>query len=129
MTLSLLALLLAQFATGPAPSGSYDGRCVYPETVRNRGEGALLVTCNMVSIGGSTISFGERDWGPRATFSGKFEGDVMTVSQVALHDGTVVEATGTCQLFYANERLSTVACLATSRLHQAYAANIVISYI
>lgn len=129
MTLHLLALLMMQISAGPGATGTFDGRCIYPETVRTRGEGALLVTCNTVTVSSSAITFGERDWGVRATFSGKFDGDVMTVTEVTLHNGEVVAAEGTCEVFYANERVSTVACLASSRLHQAYAANIVITRI
>ena len=134
MSLHLLALLMMQVSTapanaGPTVTGTYDGRCAYPDTVRARGEGAMLVTCNRVTINGSAITFGERDWGARATFSGAFDGDVMTVTRITLHNGEVIAAEGTCELFYANQRLSTVACLATTRLHQTYAANIVIPHL
>ena len=124
----LLALTLAQFFAEPSQTGTIDGQCLYPEAVLARAGNDMQVTCNQAEIADDSITFSARGWGPRMTFAGTFENDRLTVSGVMLRDGRLRDARGVCQLYYANERLSTVACTAIAN-HQSYAANFVVSRI
>ncbi|MCB2066813.1 MAG: hypothetical protein KDE15_09270 [Erythrobacter sp.] len=125
-----LAFLLAaaQYAADALPQGTYDGTCLYPEAVRERAGAGELITCNRAVVGEGHIAFGYRSWQSRTRFNGSFDGDRMAVTSVTLSSGRTVEARGVCQLYYANDALSTVACTATSN-RGSMAANFVVSRI
>ncbi|GAA0266516.1 hypothetical protein GCM10009127_02550 [Alteraurantiacibacter aestuarii] len=126
MLAALLTLIAAQFDPGAPLTGQFDGTCLYPETLRERAEGDNLVTCNRVTVDDKGIVFASRSWGVRMRFSGTFEGDRMTVTSIAGRNGEQVEARGTCQIYYANEEVSTIACTAIAH-GRAHLANFVVS--
>ncbi|MEL1251940.1 hypothetical protein [Aurantiacibacter gilvus] len=124
--LHLVLLLAAQFAADALPVGTYNGTCLYPEALRERAAPGELVTCNQVEIAADHIAFGLRSWQSRTRFNGTFEGNRMTVDSVTLASGRSYDARGVCELSYANEALSTVACTVTSN-RGAMAANFIVS--
>jgi|GEM_PF-2039801 len=124
--LSLALLFAAQFAADALPSGTYSGTCLYPAAVEERAAPGELVACNQVRIAADQISFGRRSWTTRTSFNGSFEGSRMTVDSVTLPNGQTVDVRGVCELYYASNALSTVACTATSS-RGSMAANFVVS--
>ena len=128
MFIALLTLILAQFGETPATQGIFDGTCRYPEALQERASAGELVTCNQVEITEDQVSFGLRSWETRTTFSGAFEGNRMIVERVTLANGNSHEVRGLCELYFANDKLSTVACTANGA-HGAVAANFVVSRI
>ena len=124
--LSLAFLFAAQFAADALPTGTYSGTCLYPEAVEERAAPGELITCNEVRISYGQVSFGQRGWQTRTRFNGTFEGSRMTVSSVTLPNGRTYEVRGVCEVYFANEELSTVACTASSN-RGSMAANFVVS--
>ncbi len=128
MFLPLLSLILAQFGAGPSVEGTFNGTCLYPDAVRERAAAGELVTCNQVEISGDRIAFGLRSWQSQTVFGGTFEGDRMSVDTVTLANGSRHEVRGLCELYFANDKLSTVACTANGT-RGAIAANFLVSRI
>lgn len=124
--LQFALILAAQFAADALPTGTYDGTCLYPEAVRERAAEGELVTCNQLEVAPRYLAFGLRSWQSQTRFNGVFEGSRMTVESVTLPSGRTVAVRGVCELFYANDELSTVACTATSS-RGSMAANFVVS--
>tara|TARA_B100001057_G_scaffold396049_1_gene405761 strand:- start:346 stop:741 length:396 start_codon:yes stop_codon:yes gene_type:complete len=124
--LSLAFLFAAQFAADALPTGTYSGTCLYPQAVEERAAPGELITCNEVRISDGQISFGQRGWQSRTQFNGIFEGSRMTVSSVTLPNGRTYEVRGVCEIYFANEEVSTVACTANSN-RGSMAANFVVS--
>ncbi|MFB0612038.1 hypothetical protein [Aurantiacibacter poecillastricola] len=126
--LTLALLLIAQFADDALPTGTYSGVCLYPEAVQARAAPGELVLCSEATIAGDHISFGQRGWRTRTRFNGIFEGSRMTVDSVTLPNGRTVAVRGVCEVYFADDALSTVACTATST-RGSMAANFVVSRI
>ncbi|MGB3796666.1 MAG: hypothetical protein WA957_10245 [Alteraurantiacibacter sp.] len=124
--LTFALLLATQFAADALPTGTYSGTCLYPAAVEERAAPGELVACNQARITTDSISFGRRGWETRTRFNGTFEGSRMTVDSVTLPNGRIVEVRGVCEVFFANEEVSTVACTATST-RGSMAANFVVS--
>ena len=124
--LTFVLAIAAQFAADTLPAGTYNGVCQYPLAVQERAAPGELVVCNQVRIEDNSIAFGRRSWQTRTRFNGTFEGSRMTVDSVTLPNGRTVEVRGVCELYHADDRLSTVACTATSN-RGAMAANFVVS--
>ena len=122
----LITLLFAQFTVTPAAEGLFEGTCLYPEAVRERAAPGELVNCNVVEIESDAVTFGRRGWNGETRFNGSFDGDRMTVTSVTLNNRDTIEVRGVCQLYFANDELSTVACTASSN-RGSVAANFVVS--
>ena len=129
MFLPLLSLVLAQFVEEPSATGRIDGLCLYPEVVRERALGDTLVDCNQARVEEGGITFGRRGWQQRTRFIGSFEHDRLTVTALQFRDRAPDEARGVCQLYYANDHLTTIACTATTKRQLTTAANFVVSRI
>jgi hypothetical protein len=123
---ALALILAAQFTAQPAAEGRFDGTCLYPEALQERATQGELVTCNQAEISSDSIAFGLRSWQSRTRFNGSFEGDRMTVSSVTLPNGRNFAVRGVCELYYADEELSTVACTASGN-RGSILANFVVS--
>jgi hypothetical protein len=105
------------------------GRCAYPEKAARYAAETTLILCDTISIqrsaAQSTFDFRQRSWGSMARFSGPVSGERMTVSSLALRDGKVRAATGTCQVFYRSDgKLSAISCLARAGT-RSIAANFI----
>ena len=112
--LHLAFLFALQLAADVPADASYDGTCIYPEVLRQRVSEGELVNCNRVEVGSNHVSFGLRGWQSRTRFNGRFEGDRMTVASVTLANGRSYDARGTCEIFYTDDAVSTLACSAQS---------------
>ena len=123
---SILTMLLVQFSADPTLAEQYEGTCLYPEAVRERAAPGELINCNRVEIDPASITFGRRGWKSETRFDGVFEGDRLTVSSVTVNENTTIEVRGVCQLYFADDALSTVACTASSN-RGSVAANFVVS--
>lgn len=129
--LMLIPLLAASLMVQPAAASDtlvLEGRCEYPEAVRQRQFETVLAICNQLTIaredGEMVITFGPRGLGPTMIFSGKADGNRMEVQQVTLRRGDIESAEGTCEIFYTDGEISVVSCLASS-LGRSWAGNFV----
>lgn len=127
----LITLLAASLMIQPAAASDtlvLEGRCEYPEAVRQRQLETVLAICNQLTIaredGGMVITYGPRGLGPTMIFSGKADGNRMEVQEVTLRRGNVESAEGTCEIFYTDGEISVVSCLASS-LGRSWAGNFV----
>lgn len=96
---------------------SISGRCQYSDKVAQHRHETALILCDTVGIsragGAATLDFSRQSWGSMARFEGDMPGDIMTVSQVTLRDGSSRQATGTCRIFHREDgELSVISCLA-----------------
>jgi hypothetical protein len=128
---AMFAALLAAFALQPVAATDtveMDGRCEYPESVRQYRHETTLAICSRLTIsreGGDTaFTFGPRSLGPTMKFTGRMSGNRMEVLQLALRNGDTTPAEGTCEIFYTNGEVSVVSCLAKAGTG-SYAANFV----
>ena len=126
--ISFAFILAAQMFSQALPAGTFDGQCLYPDAVRERAVGTVLAACNRAIVAQGGVAFVIRDTSQQMQFRGTWEGDRLTVSSVILRGRAPAQARGLCQLYEADERLSTIACTAVAR-HQSYAANFVVSRI
>jgi hypothetical protein len=127
----MFAALLAALALQPAAATDtveLEGRCEYPESVRQYQHETVLAICSHLTIsreGDDTVfTFGPRSLGPTMKFAGRMSGNRMEVRQVTLRDGETNAAEGTCEIFYTNGEVSVVACLAHSGA-RSWAANFI----
>lgn len=125
----ILAFILAtqMFVQAP-PAATFDGQCLYPDAVRERAVGTVLAACNRAIVAEGGVAFVIRGTSQQMQFRGTWEGDRLTVSSVVVRGREPAQARGLCQLYEADERLSTIACTAVAR-HQSYAANFLASRI
>lgn len=121
-------LFAAQLAASAPSAATYDGQCLYPETVRERAVGTVLATCNRAVVVQGGVAFVTRGTSQQMQFRGTWEGDRLTVESVVLRGRSPANARGLCQLYEANDRTSTIACTAVAG-SRSYAANFVVSRI
>ena len=114
--MSLLALaLLAQSAFAAPPPASYEGECVYAPGLGEPRAGEVRVTCDQVTTDAGGIDFRTSAWDVRMLrFAGTWDGDRLTVASVVPRSGPPVEVRGLCRRYYANERVSVIACTAVA---------------
>ena len=127
----LIPLLAASLMVQPAAASDtlvLEGRCEYPEAVRQHQFETVLARCNQLIIARDedemVITYGPRGLGPTMVFTGKAVGNRMDVRQVTLRRGDIVDAEGTCEIFYAGGEISVVSCLASSH-GRSWAGNFV----
>ncbi|MDE8653768.1 hypothetical protein [Novosphingobium album (ex Liu et al. 2023)] len=127
--IALAALLASLAATGDARL-QLNGRCEYSAEVQEHRDGTVLALCDTLEIvrdgNTGTLDFRQRSWGSTIRFQGEMAGDRMIVRSVRPRAGETAPATGTCEVFHANDRISVVACLARAGT-RSYAANFVVS--
>ncbi len=128
LVLALTLTLAAQLAADALPTGTYDGTCLYPEAVQERAAPGELVACNQARVNADSITFGRRGWQTHTRFNGAFQGDRLTVTSVTLPNGRAVDVRGVCEIYHADNAVSTIACTATST-RGSMAANFVVSTI
>ncbi len=128
MLFALVTLIAAQFP-GDAPlEGRFEGHCQYPPALAERAAGTALITCTRLTVDDGGIAFGLRGWETEVRFEGAFDGERLTVERIVTRHRGAEDARGLCQLYYANEDLSTVACTAVAG-PRSYAANFIVSRI
>jgi hypothetical protein len=127
----MFAALLAALALQPAAATDtveLEGRCEYPESVRQYQHETVLAICSHLTIsreGDDTVfTFGPRSLGPTMIFAGRMNGNRMEVRQLTLRDGDTKAAEGTCEIFYTSGEVSVVSCLAKAGT-LTYAANFI----
>lgn len=125
----MFAALLAALALQPAAATDtieMEGRCEYPESVRQYQHETVLAICSRLTIirngSNAVFDFGPRSVGPTMKFAGRMIGNRMEVRQVTLRDGETNAAEGTCEIFYTSSEISVVSCLAKAGA-RTYAAN------
>lgn len=121
MIISLFALLLAsapaQMQAAIAPSEDMiQGQCTYSEALRKFRPRPALAICDSLSIernaGSATFAFILSGSPQIMRFSGDMSGNRMTVKRLELTGEKPAAATGTCEIFRNNGKISTVSCLA-----------------
>ncbi len=124
--LHLALLLAAQFGADIPPPDTFDGRCTYPDAVRERAAdtGTVLAICNRALVANGGVAFVTRGTGQQMQFRGHWDGDRLTVNAIVLRGRGPEDARGLCQLYEADDRLSTIACTAVAD-NRSYAANFV----
>lgn len=113
MTLSLAALLLAQFAPplDGEPAQRIEGRCTYPPALIEQAEDAMLVQCGEAVLTSEGIAFAARGFAPGIIFRGEWEGDGLRVAEVARRGiETRDEARGFCRFQLRQGEVSAVVC-------------------
>ena len=129
MFAALLSLLFAQIGAAPVVGEHFKGQCLYPDAVLERAQDTTLVTCGEVDVAPDSLTFALRGWEPSIRFHGEWDGDRLTVTHIARRGrDEAEEARGLCQLYFANDKLSTIACTAVAG-GRSYAANFVVSRI
>lgn len=109
----LVSALLLAASTDPEP---IKGWCQYSEPVRERATNTVLIPCNAFVMesgdGGTVFDFGQRSWSASTRFAGRLTGNVLEVDRITLRSGHMLEADGTCEIFYrADNTLAVIACL------------------
>lgn len=128
MTLAVLAALAD--TNGSRDEIQLSGACRYNQAVTDHRDQAVLAICDTLAIDrdreAGKFDFGQQSWGSMMQFIGQIEGNKMNVTHVALRSGDPLKASGKCEIFYANERISVVSCLAKAGT-KYYAANFEVS--
>jgi len=132
----MLTVLLAAMASQIFPTGTQgpiplEGRCIYPPEVAEKRDGAVLALCDRLTLEigqeGADFDFAQASWGSMLRFSGERSGErAFAVRRLRSRNGEWRDANGTCELFYRDDTVSTVACYAVAR-GRTYAANFVVS--
>ncbi len=144
---SLFAAVLMMAGPSAEPSLPLElaGRCDYPERAREFTPSTVLAFCDGVTISGAgsgpdanaAAKTGVESDGSRRVFDftqgsresilrfyGTKDGERFVIDRVRLRSGRIVAAKGVCSIFYAETRISIVACLANGRARN-YAANFI----
>jgi hypothetical protein len=124
--ISLWISILASQLAGDASPLLLTGRCNYPPNLPALQLGEVRFLCDSVAVrregAEDVIEFRRKSWGRWLRFSGEVAGSRMAIRQVHLSREDVVEARGTCEIFYNGGRVSAVSCVAQAGW-RSYVAN------
>jgi hypothetical protein len=114
--LTLLALPLV-LAARPALPGHdrplvLHGECLYPPVLADKLQGATQAICDTVEVTRHGVDFRQGEWNAHSLFLGRWNGDVLTVTEIQPRHGRRSEAKGQCRIDHANGRISFISCTA-----------------
>jgi len=128
MLLPFAGLILAQFAQ---PSDNLEtlrieGRCTYSPALIEEADGAVLLQCGEARLSATGIAFAARGFDPTVRFAGSWDGDALTVTQVARRGYDEAEsARGFCRVETREQEIAAVVCSVVAG-PRSYLANFIV---